>query len=305
MSNKPLVSIIINCYNSDLYLKETIDSVISQTYENWEIIFWDNQSTDSSAEIVKSYSDNRIKYFYSSKHTTLGEGRNLALKMIKGEFFKFLDADDIIYPDHLSKLIPLFDNDNVGIIYSNAHIFYQEKNVYKINDKYIRPSGFIFHSWINEYNVLLPSVIVRTSCLNCLNEWFDNRFSMVEEFDFLLRIASTYNVNYSSDVLSFWRKYPESLSFKKGDKWAEEFELLISKLSDHYLDEPNLDVLLSLKQRLAYLRFVNSLISENYIDRSLLRPFIFKSNKMLGVYLFSFLGKKFTKQVLLVCRKLV
>ena len=59
----PLVSVIINCYNGEKYLREAIDSVIAQTYSNWEIIFWDNQSTDSSAEIVKSYNDDRIKYY--------------------------------------------------------------------------------------------------------------------------------------------------------------------------------------------------------------------------------------------------
>ena len=55
MSEKPLVSIIINCFNGEKYLRNAIDSVIEQTYKNWEIIFWDNQSTDKSAEIFKSY----------------------------------------------------------------------------------------------------------------------------------------------------------------------------------------------------------------------------------------------------------
>nr|MCH9813328.1 glycosyltransferase [Campylobacterota bacterium] len=76
--NQPLVSVVINCYNSDTYLKEAIESVFNQTYQNWEIIFWDNQSTDRSAEIIKSYNDNRIKYFYAPVHTPLGEARNLA-----------------------------------------------------------------------------------------------------------------------------------------------------------------------------------------------------------------------------------
>ena len=63
MSTEPLVSIIINCFNGEKYLRNAIDSVIEQTYKNWEIIFWDNQSTDKSAEIFKSYKDKRFKYF--------------------------------------------------------------------------------------------------------------------------------------------------------------------------------------------------------------------------------------------------
>ena len=58
----PLVSILMNCYNGEKYLHEAIDSVLAQTYKNWELIFWDNRSSDRSAEIFKSYNDKRLKY---------------------------------------------------------------------------------------------------------------------------------------------------------------------------------------------------------------------------------------------------
>ena len=61
-NNQPLVSIIMNCYNGETFLHESIKSVLSQTYENWELIFWDNRSEDKSAEIFKSYKDKRFKY---------------------------------------------------------------------------------------------------------------------------------------------------------------------------------------------------------------------------------------------------
>ena len=63
---KPLVSIIMNCYNGEKYLHEAVDSVIEQTYQNWEIIFWDNQSSDLSKTIFTSYDDPRFKYFYAN-----------------------------------------------------------------------------------------------------------------------------------------------------------------------------------------------------------------------------------------------
>ena len=103
MKNKPLVSVIMNCYNSDTYLGEAIDSVISQTYKNWEIIFWDNQSTDKSAEIVKSYDDERIKYFYAPSFTSLYEARNYAIEKANGEYIAFLDCDDKWYKNNKSR----------------------------------------------------------------------------------------------------------------------------------------------------------------------------------------------------------
>ena len=78
--SQSLVSVIMNCFNGEKYLREAIDSVLAQTYQNWELIFWDNQSTDKSAEIVKSYEDPRIYYFYARHHTLLYEARNYAIE---------------------------------------------------------------------------------------------------------------------------------------------------------------------------------------------------------------------------------
>ena len=69
--NNPLVSIVINCYNGEKYLRQSIESILDQSYQNLELIFWDNHSTDQSKNIIKSYDDKRIKYFFSQNHSTL------------------------------------------------------------------------------------------------------------------------------------------------------------------------------------------------------------------------------------------
>ena len=74
----------MNCFNGEKYLKYSIESILSQTYQNWELIFWDNKSTDNSAKILKSFKDKRIKYFYSKNKTVLYKARNLAIKKTKG-----------------------------------------------------------------------------------------------------------------------------------------------------------------------------------------------------------------------------
>ena len=90
MSNEPLVSIIINCFNGEKYLRKCIESVISQTYKNWEIIFWDNKSSDRSAQIFKSYKDTRLKYYIADNHSSiLYQARNYALDKVSGEFIAF------------------------------------------------------------------------------------------------------------------------------------------------------------------------------------------------------------------------
>ena len=92
-----LVSIIMNCHNGSNYLHESISSVINQTYKNWEIIFWDNQSTDDSIKIAEKFNDDRIKIYNSKKFEKLGKARNNAIAKCKGEFIGFLDTDDLWY----------------------------------------------------------------------------------------------------------------------------------------------------------------------------------------------------------------
>ena len=75
-----LVSIVVNCYNGEKYLKKTLESIQAQKYKNWELIFWDNQSSDNSSAIIKSYKHPKFHYFYAPTHTNLGKARELALK---------------------------------------------------------------------------------------------------------------------------------------------------------------------------------------------------------------------------------
>jgi len=143
-TEKPLVSIIINCFNGEKYLKKALDSVVSQSYQNWEIIFWDNQSTDKSAKIFNSYKDIRFKYYYAHKHSKIVyEAKNFVISKAKGDFFAFLDVDDWWLSNKLQDQIPLFNDPEVGVVYSNFFYYYEKKNKTKIFRKKILPTGMV------------------------------------------------------------------------------------------------------------------------------------------------------------------
>ena len=74
----------MNCFNGELYLKDAVNSVINQTFKNWELIFWNNQSTDNSFEVISNYKDNRIKIFNSPSFTNLGAARKNAFQKVSG-----------------------------------------------------------------------------------------------------------------------------------------------------------------------------------------------------------------------------
>ena len=114
----PLISIIINCHNGERYLPKSLKSILVQSYQNFEIIFWNNCSTDGSKKIIKNIKDKRIKYFESKKFRKLYESRNLAIQKAKGKFITFLDVDDWWTKDKLKKQVSLFNN-----IYSKSDLF--------------------------------------------------------------------------------------------------------------------------------------------------------------------------------------
>ena len=144
MPENRLVSIIMNCYNGEKYLREALDSIIDQTYKNWELIFWDNLSTDNSANIVLSYNDHRIKYFCSKTHTLLYEARNLAIEESLGGYLAFLDVDDYWNSTKLEKQMLVFSkNSEVAIVYSNYCFKNEIKNTFKEVNKRKLPEGMI------------------------------------------------------------------------------------------------------------------------------------------------------------------
>lgn len=128
--DKPLISVIMNCYNGDAYLRESISSICSQTYENWELVFWDNCSTDGSMDIVRSVQDSRLKCFSALEHTSLGLARKLALEKATGEWVGFLDVDDLWFPEKLSEQMNAIQSERsaVGLVYSRCVVLDGEKN---------------------------------------------------------------------------------------------------------------------------------------------------------------------------------
>lgn len=200
--NKPLVSVIMNCYNSSEYLREAIDSVFSQTYKNWEIIFWDNQSTDQSAEIFKSYSDERCKYFYAPEHTLLGEARNLAVAKAKGEWLAFLDCDDIWFPEKLIRQVEIINEEgsDLGLVYGKAEILVTEEGKQKSFGKKMKhhkstnlPEGHIFSKLLLSNFIPFVSGLVR-------KEFFSNigginpSYKVAEDYDMFLKICFSSKV---------------------------------------------------------------------------------------------------------------
>jgi glycosyltransferase involved in cell wall biosynthesis len=219
MSEKtPLVSIIINCYNGEKYLAEAINSIYAQTYKNWEIIFWDNASNDSSATIAKSY-DKRLKYYYSNSTTTLSYARFEAVKKAKGKYLSFLDCDDLWQNDKLEKQIEMFLHDSsLAFIYGLTQIIYDDnkKNLTRLDSNIIPENsklyeGMIFDKLLIEDFIPFPSVLIDKSKLFECGD-FPVNFNHSIDYWIFLNLAKKYKVKVLKKICCKYRIHQKNLS---------------------------------------------------------------------------------------------
>ena len=131
MNNKlPEFSIIVNCLNGEQFLKRSLNSIFNQTYEDWEVIFFDNNSSDSSADIAKSYGS-KIKYYKANETHSLGKARDVAVDLAKGKFIAYLDVDDLWQKNKLEIQRSLF-NDSIDFVYTNTLITDDDNNSFPL-----------------------------------------------------------------------------------------------------------------------------------------------------------------------------
>jgi len=213
----PLISVVINCYNGEKFLKEAIDSVYSQTYSNWEIVFWDNASTDKSESIARSY-DRKLRYFKSSNLILLHEARNLAVKKCNGNVIAFLDADDIWLPNKLDKQVKLLSEDN-KIIYGGYEIIDQFGNRTGMVTK-DGPSGFITASLIRKNPISVGSILIDKSLLEQFR--FDENYDIMADFDLWVRLSLQYRINSVKGIVELSRQHESNVSDTQKHKWLVE-----------------------------------------------------------------------------------
>ena len=229
---KPLVTVIMNCHNSGRYLKESLDSVLDQSYHNWEIVFWDNQSTDDSADIFNSYNDKRFRYFPAPKYTALGEARNLAIEKARGEYIAFLDCDDIWLPKKLDRQLPLFEDESVGIVICDTVFFNNKKEIRQLYKRKKPVVGYVFRELLGDYFISLETAIIRRAVLEEMDHWLDTRFEVIEEYDFFVRIGYHWKLAFVDEVLAKWRVHEASWTWSRPELFPAETRKFLMKMED-------------------------------------------------------------------------
>lgn len=295
----PFFSVIINCYNGERFLREAIDSVYSQTYSNWEIVFWDNASTDKSAEIAGSY-DGRLKYHLALKTSPLYAARNMVIRKAKGDYLAFLDVDDLWEPNKLEKIASLISMYPTGAVFgSNCRYIWNgvlSKSLYQsVKDPVIFRT---FDTLIKKYDLAMCSIVLNKEVFH-QHGGFDERFELTGDKEFILRLSLKTTVYIDTTVLSYIRLHPESETNNNIEKFSRENLLLIEKIlnrNQQYLYE-NLDFLIImvhkvLFQKIVYLWVVNRSLNSRKLLLALMPSF-----KFLLFYFVTFIPSSMRKVI--------
>lgn len=224
MQKYPLVSVIMNCYNGEKFIKSSINSILSQTYKNWELIFWDNKSKDNSALVAKNFKDERIKYYLAEKHTSLYEARGLAISKSKGEFIAFLDVDDWWKEEKLERQIPFFEDSKIGLIHTNFYKVNEIANKCRINYQKKLPSGKVTSNLLKDYKIGWLTVVIRKKAYESLIDKFNFNYNIIGDFDLCIRLSINWKFLYLENILAYCRWHGENLQITEASLHQLELE---------------------------------------------------------------------------------
>jgi len=231
----PLVSICMPAYNAAPYIVDAIQSVIDQTYGNWELIVVDDGSIDGTADILDSMDDYRI-HIYHQKNKGQCAAANKAFELSSGELIKFFDADDILSPAALENQVKKLDGSQTDIASAMWGRFYNnDLTTFKLNPESVwrdmPASDWLVESWIAAQPMMQCGLwLIPRSIINKAGLW-DERLSLINDFDFFTRVlVNCNNVLFTTDAVLYYRSgLTNSLSGTKTRKGYESAFLSIEK----------------------------------------------------------------------------
>ena len=271
MNDKIFFSFNICCYNSSLYIDKTIQSIINQTYKNWEIIVIDDGSTDNTKEIINNYIQQGvlIKY-YKQKNKGFASARNKAIEMSSYDWIVIIDHDDICFNDRLEKHLQqikaepntkLFFGDTIHINDKGDHIdtHFRKFNFSKIElDKIsVANSLLYFGCFIDSESVMFD----KKSAVKVGG--FNEKYKYLADYDFFIKMGEKYKFSLTFEKLSYWRVHNAQATKKLKKIYNSEIiNLYLNKLFNREY-KLSFRILLLKKITLLLIRYLRDILIKN------------------------------------------
>jgi len=213
MSENPKISVLMPAYNAEKYIGEAIESILNQTFKDFEFIVIDDCSTDKTWEIIQKYAANdlRIRFFKNEKNLKLSLTLNKGIDLCRSQYVARMDADDFSYPDRLEKQYNFMENNpEVGISGGSMNVCDQFLNVrsvrnYNLTDEEIRKHIFRYSPFCH------PLVIIRKAVFDKVGK-YDTNFNPAEDYELYFRIGVLYKFGNLKDTLLKYRTVEKSMT---------------------------------------------------------------------------------------------
>lgn len=218
----PKISVLMVNYNHELHLPLSIESVLSQTYQNFEFIIVDDGSTDSSREIIKNYADkdSRLKYYFLEKNCHICHATNFGFRKVTGEYLARIDSDDLWYPDKLQKQLDFMQNTpNCQVCFSWIDLIDEDGNDINSHERDLynlfnsshpsRQEHWLEFFFIHGNCLSHPSVLMKTEIQKEIG-LFNPAYRQTHDFDYWIRIAKKYPIFVMEEKLTIMRRFLSS-----------------------------------------------------------------------------------------------
>lgn len=224
----PEVSVIMNCYNGEKYLRDAIDSVFRQTFTDWELIFVDNCSEDASIEIASAYGD-KVKIIRNVENIPLGQSRNVGLSNSFGKYISFLDVDDIWFESTLEVQLEAIKSGDYAIAYGG------HENINAKGDRIGKmmpmiQKGYVFSELLEQFDIPIVTTMLSRKCLQESGLMFDVNIFASEEYCLFMQLAAKFQFIAIDGLLTRYRIHDDALTNKTISKWAKERRYTLDKI---------------------------------------------------------------------------
>ena len=228
----PKISVVMPAYNAEKYIGKSIDSILNQTYGDFEFIIINDGSKDSTKEIILSYSDNRIVYLENEINSGIVVTLNKGLEYATGEYIARMDADDIAVAERLEKQIEFMEkNKDVGVLGTGICIFgedvQEQARVFTTNPEQLK-AELIFNSCIAHPTVMMRSNILKNNELS-----YDLEYAGAEDYNLWWKIAKVSQIATIPDLLVKYRIHSSQITKKKDEKY---YKMMIKLMEERFSD---------------------------------------------------------------------